>query len=141
MNRYGRMAQQHWARWLPQATATLTDPGRFFTMLGLQVADEIDSRASELAGDDPRGEDYLTRLGRLRNARFTAEETVLREWVLLPPEEPAEQEDSWPTGHLSPENEDDPATADRGGWMPTTVDPTHPAWAAELEYQQHPTSN
>ncbi len=126
MNRYGRMAQQHWTRWLPQATANLTDPDRFFTMLGLQVADEIDSRASELAGDDPGGEDYLTKLGRLRTARFTAEETVLRERVLLPPEDPA--------GEAADSQAGD-------GWMPTTVDPAHPGWAAELEYQQHLTSN
>jgi hypothetical protein len=56
MNRYGLMAQKHWARWLPTRYATIEDPGSFFSSLGKQVADRIDSLALQLAGDDQPGE-------------------------------------------------------------------------------------
>src|SRR5262249_40581804 len=81
--------------------------------------EQIEELATALAGDDPGGEDYLEKLGRLRMARFTAESQVLREMVLLPPE----------PGHPEAEEEDDtptwPATTD---WLPTELTPNHPAY-------------
>ncbi len=38
MNRYGVIAQRHWARWLPRQYAAIGDPDRFFTALGEEVA-------------------------------------------------------------------------------------------------------
>ena len=86
MNRYGLMAQQHWAQWLPARYAAIEDPDSFFSDLGKQVADRIDALALQLAGDDQPGEGYLGKAGRLGQARNQAEEIVLAEMVLLDPE-------------------------------------------------------
>ena len=59
MNRYGLMAQQHWARWLPARYATIKNPDSFFSDLGIQASDQIDQLALQLAGDDQPGEGYL----------------------------------------------------------------------------------
>ena len=79
MNRYGLMAQQHWAQWLPTRYAVIEDPDSFFSDLGKQVADRIDTLALQLAGDDQPGEGYLGKAGRLGQARHQAEEIVLAE--------------------------------------------------------------
>ena len=42
--------------------------------------------AWDLAGDDPPGEEYLDKAGRLGEARHRAEQIVLDEMILLPPE-------------------------------------------------------
>lgn len=116
MNRYGRQAQAHWAKWRPNELSQFSDPETFFSNLGLQVETEVDQLAAALAGDDPGGEDYLAKLGRLRMARFTAEAQVLRELVLLPPE----------PGH--PEGEDDPipSSTRTTPWLPMEMTPDHP---------------
>ncbi len=75
MNQYSAMAERHWRRWLPSRVAELEDPTSFFSTLG-----------DELAGDDPPGETFLEKAGRLNIARLRAEEIVLPEMVLLPPE-------------------------------------------------------
>ncbi len=49
MNRYGLMAREHWARWLPARYAAIENPDRFFTDLGNQVAGRIDQLALRLA--------------------------------------------------------------------------------------------
>jgi hypothetical protein len=92
MNRYGLMAQQHWARWLPTRYATIENPDSYFSDLGKQVADRIDQLALRLAGDDQPGEGYLGKAGRLGQARHQAEEIILTELVLLDPE-PGAQDD------------------------------------------------
>jgi hypothetical protein len=86
MNRYGLMAQQHWAQWLPSRYAAIADPDSFFSDLGNQVAARIDTLALQLAGDDGPGEGYLGKAGRLGQARHQAQEIVLAEMVLLEPE-------------------------------------------------------
>lgn len=86
MNRYGLMAQQHWARWLPARYARIDDPDNFFSELGMLTAQRIDSMALELAGDDQPGEGYLGKAGRLGQARHQAEEIVLADLILLEPE-------------------------------------------------------
>ena len=92
MNRYGLMAQNHWARWLPARYAQIEDPGSFFTDLGAQAAERIDSLALKLAGDDQPGEGYLGKAGRLGQARHQAEEIILAEMILLEPEPGADEE-------------------------------------------------
>ena len=77
MNRYGLMAQKHWARWLPARYASIEDPASFFSDLGNQVVERIDALALSLAGDDQPGEGYLGKAGRLGHARPQAEEIVL----------------------------------------------------------------
>jgi Icc-related predicted phosphoesterase len=78
MNHYGTTAQRHWERWLPERYATIQDPGSFFLTLGEEVARQIADLALDLVGDDPPGEDYLVKVGRLNMARLQAEEIVLR---------------------------------------------------------------
>ena len=86
MNRYGLMAQRHWAQWLPQRYATISEPDSYFSTLGQEAAQQIEDLAAELTGSNPPGEDYLARAGRLKAARLQAEEIVLPELILLPPE-------------------------------------------------------
>jgi hypothetical protein len=77
------------------------DPGAFFTVLGEVIAQRIDEHADYLAGDDQPGEGYLAKVARLTAAREYAQERVLGEYLLLPPDQ------DWP------------AVVDRG----------HPSWA------------
>lgn len=91
MNYYGQMAQRHWARWLPRQYAAIEDPGSFFSDLGSRAETRIDELADQLAGDDPPGEGYLARAGRIGQARRQAEEIVLAQMILLEPEPEADQ--------------------------------------------------
>ena len=99
MNQYGEMAQAHWARWLPGRYAAIESPDRFFTGLGERAGIRIDHLAGTLAGDDQPGEGYLGKAGRLGEARHRAEQIVLTEEILLPPEpgaDPDEEEGDRP---------------------------------------------
>jgi hypothetical protein len=117
MNRYGVMARSHWARWLPRRYARISDPDSFFSTLGQETARQIDELAAELAGEDQPGEGFLEKAGRLAAARSQAEEIILPQQVLLPPESETSED---------PE-ENDPATAD--GERPLVIDRSHPLWA------------
>ena len=79
MNRYGRQAQEYWQTFLPSRYQTINDPVEYFTRLGEQMATQINVLALSVAGDDPTGEGYLEKVGRLRMARLQAEEQVIRE--------------------------------------------------------------
>jgi hypothetical protein len=79
MNKYGRRAQQYYQQFLPTRYAQIADPVEFFTGLGRQMAEQINALALSLAGDDPAGETYLQKVGRLRMARLQAEEQVVRQ--------------------------------------------------------------
>ena len=115
MNYYGNMAQKHWAKWRPNELSQIPDPEEFFSSLGQEVEIQVDALAAAIAGDDPGGEGYLAKVGRLRMARFDAEGQILREMVLLPPE----------PGH--PEAEDEEADeADEAPWLPMVLSPDHP---------------
>jgi hypothetical protein len=93
MNRYGEMARDHWARWLPARYAAIEDPESFFSDLGNQAGERVSALAYQMAGDDPPGEGYLAKVGRLGEARHRAEQIVLNEMILLEPE-PGADEDS-----------------------------------------------
>ena len=86
MNQYGEMARRHWEQWLPERFAAIENPKAFFTALGEEAEQRITALAWELAGDDPPGEEYLDKAGRLGEARHRAEQIVLDEMILLPPE-------------------------------------------------------
>ena len=118
MNQYGTTAQRHWARWLPERYAAIQDPVSFFSTLGEDVARQIADLTPELAGDDPPGEDYLVKVGRLNMARLQAEEIILPEQILLPPEPGANQD----TGD---QDEQTPASQQAA---PLIVDRSHPPW-------------
>lgn len=91
MNSYGRLAKAHWARTDPVRYAAIGDPEAFFTALGEQADTQIRELATTLAGQDPPGEEYLAKVGRLNMARLQAEEAVLAELVWIP--EPERSED------------------------------------------------
>ena len=93
MNRYGAIAREHWARWLPARYAAIEDPDSFFSDLGSQAEARIDSLADRLAGDDQPGEGFLAKAGRLGEARHRAEQIVLTEDILLPPEPGADPDE------------------------------------------------
>lgn len=88
MNEYGTMAQRHWREHLPQRYAAIEDPDAFFAGLGEEAAAEIENRWAQMQANagNPPGEDFIDRVGRLNALKKTAEETVLNELVLLPPE-------------------------------------------------------
>lgn len=88
MNEYGAMAKEHWQRWLPQRYAAIEDPEAYFAALGEEVSAEIAGLWAEMqakAGNPP-GEDFMDRVGRLNAMKKQAEEIVLHDLVLLPPE-------------------------------------------------------
>ena len=124
MNRYGVMARSHWARWLPKRYAAISDPDSFFSTLGQETARQIDELAAELADEDQPGEGYLEKAGRLTAARSQAEEIILPQQVLLPPESETSED---------PE-ENDPATT--SGERPLIIDRSHPLWAEVNAEQQ-----
>lgn len=122
MNRYGRLAQQHWAKWRPNQLSQIPDPETFFTDLGEEVERQIEALEIALAGDDPGGEDYLEKVGRLRTARMTAESQVLQEMVLLEPE----------PGHPEAEDPQDrdlpPGVIGQTDWIPMVLRPGDPGY-------------
>ena len=124
MNRYGVMARAHWARWLPQQYAAISDPDSFFSTLGQETEQHIDDLAAELAGDDQPGEDYVAKAGRLTAARSQAEEIILPQQILLAPE-PETSEDPEETG---------PSGA--SGERPLVIDRSHPLWEEVNAEQQ-----
>jgi hypothetical protein len=120
MNRYGAIAMRQWARLLPEVYAGIRSPGSFFGVLGEQIAQRIDELTDELAGDDILGEGYLAKAGRLTAARCRAEEFVLHDYGLLPPD----GEDGGEDGELA-----------AAGERPVAVDRDHPSWA-EVDAEQ-----
>jgi hypothetical protein len=69
MNRYGVIAKRHWARRLPRQYAAISDPDRFFSTLGEEVARQIDDLTNELVGEIRQSDSYLAHVGRLFAAR------------------------------------------------------------------------
>jgi hypothetical protein len=124
MNRYGAMAQSHWAWWLPQRYARISDPDSYFSTLGQETARQIDELAADLAGDDHPGEGYLAKAGRLTAARSQAEEIILPQQVLLTPEPDASEDPE--------DNDPRPASGER----PLIGDRNHPLWAEVNAEQQ-----
>jgi len=120
MNEYGQMALDHWQRRLPQRYSQIEDPNSFFSTLGDQVATRIADLTMDLAGEDPPGEQFMQKLGRLNNAAQRAREMVLPQTVLL-----------------DPETDEDPQpqqTAEQ--WVPMREDPNHPWWQQAMAEEQ-----
>jgi hypothetical protein len=123
VNKYGAMARSHWARWLPQQYAAISDPDSFFSMIGQEAARQIDELATELAGDGEPEEDYLARAGRLTAARSQAEEIVLPQQILPAPERGASED---------PEENNTPSASTQRS---SVVGRSHPMWA-EINAEQ-----
>jgi hypothetical protein len=87
MNHYGAKAAAHWSRHLPDQIALIPDQEEFFSLLGETAAEEIDQRADALADLKPPGEGYLEESARLATARKMAEMQVMREMILVDPDD------------------------------------------------------
>lgn len=87
MNRYGKLAMEHWQRTDPARYQQIPDPTTFFTQAGQRAETEIQQLADSLMDPDPPDEEFLTKVGRLRAARQQAEEIVLS-GLLIPEPEP-----------------------------------------------------
>ena len=88
MNRYGRRLMRQMQQTDPTRFASLPDPDQHFTMLGEQLAVEIEQLAQSLAGPDRPGETYLEKVGRLNMARLNAESDLTAEAMIRDPEDP-----------------------------------------------------
>jgi len=86
VNHYGARAQEHWRRHLPRQLAKIPDPEEFFTLLGETAESEIADRAEALAKLKPPADGYLDEVARLETARKLAEMDVMRELILVDPD-------------------------------------------------------
>jgi hypothetical protein len=81
MNPYGARMRDHYVKHRATELAAISDPEEFFETLGLQIESEVDALADQIAGPSDPAEGYLERMGRLTEARATAESEVLREYM------------------------------------------------------------
>lgn len=81
MNRYGKRLREHYASHRATELAALEDPEAFFEALGTRIETEIDALADQIAGPSSPSEGYLERMGRLTEARSTAESEVLAAYM------------------------------------------------------------
>ncbi len=82
MNKYGAQLKAHWERHLTSRYNELKDKESFFSKWGEEIEGRVDQLTETIAGDDPPLESYLSKMGRLGEARLTAESEVLREVLL-----------------------------------------------------------
>ncbi|GAA5226953.1 TnpV protein [Paeniglutamicibacter antarcticus] len=105
MNSYGKFAQNAWKTLSPSKYELIVDPEAWFTSLGKEAENSVDSLQVQIAGHDTPGETYLQKVGRLNNAKMQAEEIVRAEILTPPPEdqedEPEEEEPSSMSLHLA----------------------------------------
>ena len=87
MNHYGAQALAHWRQHLPDQLATIPDQEAFFTRLGETAQEEIGHRAEALTQLQTPAEGYLAEAARLETARQMAESAVMRELVLVDPQD------------------------------------------------------
>ena len=129
MNRYGVIAQRHWARWLPKQYAAISDPESFFTTLGEEVARQIDDLTDDLVGEINQSDSYPAHVGRLFAARAIAEELILPQRVLPDAELPA-----------GDDQDDQEEVKPKRGERPMVVDRNHLSWA-EVNAEQQERAN
>lgn len=108
--RYGNLAADHMARWLPTAFAAVEDQEGYFRELDDRVANTIRDREVSLTPPKRLQEtDFPAYAGQVQMAHLMAEEQVLAELVYLDPEPGMDPDD--------PETDRDGAFIDPG-WMP-----------------------
>ncbi len=108
--RYGNLAADHMARWLPTAFAAVEDREGYFRALDDRVANTIRDREVSLTPPKRLQEtDFPAYAGQVQMAHLMAEEQVLAELVYLDPEPGMDPDE--------PETDRDGAFIDPG-WMP-----------------------
>jgi hypothetical protein len=85
MNHYGQMALEHWRRHRLEELAAIEDPQRFFSELGEQVAETVQTRTDQLLANQPQVTGFVARVKQEQTARMTAEDETLREMVYTEP--------------------------------------------------------
>ena len=93
MNTYGKFAQNAWKTLAPSQYALIVDPEAWFTNLGQEAENSVDSLQVQIAGHDTPGETYLEKVGRLTAAKMQAEEIVRAEMLTPQPEDLEEDPD------------------------------------------------
>lgn len=87
MNHFGAQMMRHWQAERLLEYQELEEPEKYFTQLGEEIAEQVETRARSMAGAAPPKEGYLDRLQRLNSARLGAEGEVVREYLLQEPEQ------------------------------------------------------
>lgn len=87
MNHYGIRALDHWRLHLPVQLAAIPDREAFFTLLGETAETRIGQEAEALTTATPEADGYLEESARLATARTMAEMTVIRDLILVDPED------------------------------------------------------
>lgn len=93
MNTYGKFAQNAWKTLAPSQYESIVDPETWFTNLGQEAENSVDSLQVQIAGHDTPGETYLEKVGRLTGAKMQAEEIVRAEMLTPQPEDLEEEQD------------------------------------------------
>ncbi|MGH3288041.1 MAG: hypothetical protein ACRDPD_25650 [Streptosporangiaceae bacterium] len=114
-----------WPWFGPPWYAEIEDPDAFWAALARQFAQQAGELADDLAGDDPPGEGYLAKAGRLTAARLQAEEIVRHEHDPLA----SSDEDGDEEAHRDEDNGPIP------GERPMVVGRDHPSWV-EVDAEQ-----
>nr|WP_255257229.1 TnpV protein [Arthrobacter sp.] len=92
MNTYGKFAQNAWKTLAPSQYELIVNPETWFSILGEEAENSVDSLQVQIAGHDTPGETYLEKVGRLMGAKMQAEEIVRAEMLTPPPEDQEEDE-------------------------------------------------
>ena len=76
MNPYGAQMWEHYVKHRATELAAIAEPENYFHELGLLIETEIDTLADQIAGPSDPSPGYLERVGRLSEARMTAQSEV-----------------------------------------------------------------
>lgn len=111
MNKYGRLAMNHWKEVDPDRYAQIPNPQEFFSNLGEQVETQVFDLAYQIAGSDTKGEGFFEKVGRINNSRMRAEEIVLADlvWITSPEDDDDETPSQWgqdEVARIQQENDD-----------------------------------
>ena len=100
LGRWGAVAKDHYERFVPSRVAGMNEEERssFYSELGREMEEMVETYELALRGADPEGEEFLTRMGRFNMARLQAEERVRAEF--LP--EPGPEDDPDPDRPATP---------------------------------------
>jgi hypothetical protein len=88
MNRYGAMAKHHWMEWMPSRYRRLENPDEYFDQLGADAQHELETLVEAMLTTEPADLPDKDREGWRAMARLNAEEQIVREMILIAPDEP-----------------------------------------------------
>lgn len=95
MNRYGRMALDHYQRHRTDDYSEIPDPETFFAEAGEAIAAEVTRQRDEILGPIRPGESLETYRVRSYQALATAEELTFADHYLFQPAPSGETEEDW----------------------------------------------